>query len=216
MRLKVVTIAIVLMQNLGIVAADSPSISATVSAGQLTVTALSSGGSVAVSGLTAHNERGMLSKQSIARVLTDDDRDGRIVYAPAAGIPFQSVFVVVDLVGGTTTVVAPEGYSVDHHEIGRAALKKDQDGLVSALELDQLHAEILIVRPGEGAWVIAAHDGGGGSADGIADGRLSIQFEQARSLVDPDQKAPKKLKKGDVLAVIDPAHFEVRTVTVQP
>lgn len=212
MRLKVVAIAIVLMQNLGIFAADSPSISATVSARQLTVTAISPGGSVALSGLTAHNERGMLSKQSIARVLTDDDHDGRIVYAPAAGIPFQSVFVVVDLASGAIAVVAPAGYSVDHHELGRAALKRDQDGLVAALELDQLHAEILIVRPGQGAWVVAAHDGGGGNAEG----RLTIRFEQARSLGDPDQKAPKKLKKGDLLAVIDTAHFEVRTVTVQP
>ena len=215
MRLKVATIFIALIQNLAIFAADPPPISATVAAGRLTVTALSPGGQVAVSGVTAHNERGMLSKRSITRVLADDDGDGRIVFAPAAGIPFQSVFVVVDLAGGAAAVVAPEGYSVDHHEIRRSALKKDHDGMVTALELDQLHAEILIVRPGQGAWVVAAH-GGGGSADGIAGDRLTIQFEHARSLVAPDAKAPKKLKAGDVLAVIDTAHFEVRTVTVQP
>jgi len=110
--------------------------------------------------------------------------------------------------------VTPEGYEVDHRQIDVSAIKKDADGLAEALEMDGITAELLLVRPKAGAWILRAREGAASDGDRVKNGRLTLLFESAEPLGGGKDKAPKKLKAGDVLAVLDPGRLELRTLTV--
>jgi hypothetical protein len=66
---------------------------------------------------------------------------------------------------------------------------------------------MLVVRPKAGAWRLRAHEGGNGDADQHANGKLRLHAADAIA-VSGDAPAPKRLKKGDVIAIIDPVNLE--------
>lgn len=196
-------------------APDGSSVHITVSSDRLSISGLTPGGGLVLFGISARPLRGVIAKKQIAEILPDADRDGVVAYEPADGIPFRSVWVAIDLATGAYSVAAPEHYALDHAEIQRKALAKDADGLVEALDLDAVRSEVLLVRPGASAWRLHAFEGGSGDGDRTHDGRLRVIFDQFRSLDGSAAKSPKKAKKGDVLALIEPVRLEVRTVVIE-
>lgn len=187
-----------------------------VSPENLSMTGVAPGGQVVVFGMTAHNVRGMLSKKGVAQILTDSDSNGVVTYAPADGIAPRSVWVAVSLATGALAVAAPDDWPLDQREIKLTSLKRDADGLVDALEIDQLRAETLLVRPGDGAWLLGGGQGGSDADNGLRNGKLTLFFDRFQALLENGAKAPKQLKTGDVIAIINPSRFEIRTLTIAP
>jgi hypothetical protein len=208
-------VAAFLLVAVPVLTADTArSLQASLSTEGLSITAATPGGQVVLFGIAVRTERGMLTRRRAAEVVSDPDSDGMIQYHPRGGVPFRSVWVAVDLTNGSSAVASLRGFTVNHHEIELKSLKKGDDGLASALELERLSVELLLVRPGEGVWILRAREGSGGDGDGIRDDKLTLVFEQAEPLGDGKGKAPKKLKAGDVLVALDPGRLDLRTLTV--
>jgi hypothetical protein len=86
----------------------------------------------------------------------DTDNDGRVVL-PALGPPaIHSIWVVVDVASGATTVAAPEGFEIQALEFGPGeGLSGAAPGEVDRLVALREELVVLAVRPGDsgaGAW----------------------------------------------------------------
>jgi hypothetical protein len=181
---------------------------------ELSFTGITPGGDMVLFGIAVHTSTGVLTKYPFALVVSDTDRDGAVDYKPRGGVPLRSLWFAADLENGSFAVLSPEGYELKHREIENRSVKKDTDGLVEALELERGHLEVLLVRPGKGAWILRVREGTSSDGDRVRDGRLTVLFDEATPLGETKEKAPKKLKSGDILAVLDPGHLDLRTLTV--
>jgi hypothetical protein len=146
-------------------------------------------------------------QRSFAEVLTDTDSDGTVVFKPKELLPYRSVVAAVDYGSGAVTIGGPAGYEINMRLPGNA-VKKNAAGDVLEFEDEWLSLIALLVRPGGGAWTASALEGGPGDADGRHDGKLRFKFDDAKTIYGRDA-APKNLKKGDVVVLIEPGQMEV-------
>jgi hypothetical protein len=147
-------------------------------------------------------------------VLSDADQDGSVAFPLEKEAPFKSIWVAVDLVDGRFAIAAPEGYPL--REIGFPADGvRPVGGLLRELRNARGTAEILVVRPGTGAWGLSVADGGPADEDRANDGTLISSLRQAYAIgaspAPPDHFLPK-----DVLVMIDPQRMELYTVSLNP
>lgn len=166
-----------------------------------------------------HGVAGFLPYQlGIAERLTADAA-GEVRYELTRALPPSSVWVVVDVGAGTTSVAAPAGSEVREIPFpGRgipASLRRLEDQR-SALE-------VLWVRPAgdaataaeaSGAWAGRALDGSGRDGDEREDRRLSVRLELLEPL-GASPPAPEQLAPGDVLVGIDAETLEIYTVRLR-
>ena len=172
------------------------------------------GSAVALLGASIRTELGMPAQRMFQELLPDDDGDGIVVYQPRRGVPFRSVWAGVDLATGAVAVTAPEGYELDYQNLQIGTLKNDAEGLAAALELEQYNVYLLLVRPGTGAWIYVGAQGSAKDRGTPNDGRLTAGFDDAEPVGTTTAKAPKHVKRDDVLVVLDPGHLQWRTWTV--
>ncbi len=74
-------------------------------------------------------------------------------------------------------------------------------------------AELLVVRPKGGAWRLAASDGASGDHDRRHDRKLALDFSTAIA-IGSEEPAPARLRKKDVVVLIDSARLRVFTTEV--
>jgi hypothetical protein len=156
---------------------------------------------------------GILRQNSRAEILVDDDRDGLIVYRPAGGIPHRSLWIAIDLDTGERGFVSPSPALNRLLRHSPSLFKRDAEGVLGVYDREQLSADMVIVRPGEGAWRVRAHEGGSGDADRSRNGKLSLASADALAVAGK-APPPRKLRKGDVIALIDPDRLEALIVEV--
>ena len=77
------------------------------------------------------------------------------------------------------------------------------------IEDDRGFVEILLVRPGQGAWGATVGDGGEADDDGIYDGRLTASLDRLRAVGASPAVAPERFSPRDVVVVIDPNRMEI-------
>jgi hypothetical protein len=171
------------------------------------------GGELVLFAGTIGNDRGMATRALITEALVDSDNDGTVTYEATIDIPFRSIWTGVDVATGTIAVAAPDGYDANHAEISAGAFKHDGEG-VAAIEVERFRIDMLLVRPGTGAWIYTGAEGGGKDGDHSRDGRLTALFGDAEAVGGRDAKSPKHLKRGDVVAMLDLSRLELRTLTV--
>ncbi|MEO8218337.1 MAG: hypothetical protein ABI718_14750, partial [Acidobacteriota bacterium] len=120
------------------------------------------------------------------------------------GVPWRSIWAVVDLDTGAMIVATPEGYP--RREITARTRMTPQPGSKGRLELiaaDQSFAEILLVRQGRGAWVLSAAAGGPEDEDGPGNGLLTSRVSRMRAVRSNDPP-PEEILPGDIIVIIDP------------
>ena len=178
--------------------------------------------SVTVDGITA---QGQVVWYSVARevaeddvatlvrrsgVRTDDDGDGRVSWDMEGDVPARSIWVAVDLATGRLAVAAPEGYPLRRvgwrgRGLGRNNARADR------VEDLRTYADVLLVRPGEGAWRLTAGDGSDQDDDGVADGKLAVALDRMRSVEGSAGEAapPERFGPKDVVVLIDPNRMEL-------
>jgi hypothetical protein len=154
-----------------------------------------------------HVEHGVVMNDSKAFTLSDDDRDGTITFPIT--VPFRSVWVAVDLKTGAVATGAPDGFPLRVHEHGEALLRKDAEGGIALIAKAIPRMALLTVRPGVGAWLQRGLEGGRGDDDSKPDGTLSLAFENAKQVGMVKERAPKHLKAGDIVIVVDLGHYSV-------
>jgi hypothetical protein len=173
------------------------------------------GASVVLFSCTRTNLPHSIAVRPAAVVLRDDDNDGVIRYVPQGGVPLRSVWIAVDQGSGEEAVGAQPDFPLSVSPIGSGSLKKDVEGEIATLALGIPRLSLLLVRPGKegGAWMMTAFDGQATDHDGKGDGRVELSFADAKAVVGKDT-APKHLRKGDTVAVIDPGHLDVFVGTI--
>lgn len=172
------------------------------------------GGTVILATCARVSRNGRTHMARTATALRDDDGNGIVQYAPGSLIPLRSVWVAVDLVSGATAAAAPPDFPLSVTEIPSVSFKRNAESAADLLDSDGRRLFMLLVRPGSGAWTLFARDGAGGDEDRSENARLSMQFMDARS-VEGRTAAPKQLKEGDVVVVIDPGHLDVSIARIQ-
>ena len=163
------------------------------------------GSSVVLLGTQRHVSNSVPILSFVAEVLTDEDQDGLVSPELDKDVAWQSLWIAVDPESGDYTVATPEGYSLRQ----RGFPEDLRPGAKSLSELVQ-YANLLVVRPGEGAWFARA----GGDRD--SNGSVSASLDRFEGLGDPPPKKLKNLKPGDTVAMLDHLWLNIAVGIVDP
>ena len=132
----------------------------------------------------------------VIRVVRDDDGDGTVSIEAMVGR--SSVWAVVDYESGEYAVERPEGAAPLRELLDRsngwAAGRAHLDFGVSDLD-------VLVVRPGHGAWTLRCFKGGACDGDGRMDANLRIRLEDMKQLHGSNKTATVVLPRDLVIAV---------------
>lgn len=199
----------------GALSATEHSIHITLEASSLSLSDITPSGRVALFAMSMRQERGMPTLRRFEKVLTDDDGDGSIVFQPGGGVPLRSVWLAVDLTNGSLASASPAGTELNPRAIGSDELVRNAQSAAVALRQERLSVDLLLVRPGTGAWILRAREGGSMDGDHTRNGMLTVTFADAEALDTGSGSAPAQLQPGDVVAAIDPSQFDLLTLTAQ-
>lgn len=145
-------------------------------------------------------------------VLSDDDGDGAVSKDLGQPMPRRSMWVAVDLASGDFDAAAPERFRLQKVGWKGRGLDRRPDGR-DQVEDARPFAEVLVVRPGVGAWTLRLGDGGPGDADGAADGRIAAALDRLEPLAG-SPAPPSRFAPGDVVLLLDPNAMEMVLVKV--
>lgn len=187
-------------------AAQTPSV--TVNEFGVRIAGITPGGSAVVLTTSRGTFRGRLDVRSDARLIHDTDGDGVIQYTPERPVELRSVWAAVDFTTGAYAIAAPPRFPLYVREWQEASFRKDAEGAIVGLGRSIPRLVFLLVRPGQGAWLLRAADGGAGDRDGAKNGDLTVAFEDLVA-VEGKEKAPKNVKAGDAVIAIDPGQLDV-------
>jgi hypothetical protein len=184
----------------------------TASAERLTIEGLAPRASVAILGVAHEPAYYMPFIASRRELLTDDDGDGKIVYAPPRGIAFRSIWIVTDLATGETTIATRLGFKALEMVQRGAGRGHAVDVVGDILDVGRDGVDILLVRPNKGAWTIPIR--GRGTEETTVSGRLRVHVAKLRPVRPSFGSAPPALLPGDVVVMLDPEQLEywLRTI----
>jgi hypothetical protein len=174
----------------------------------LRVQSIASGATVILFSVAREPAGGIARVVSRHERLIDDDADGEIVYEPEAGLVPHSIWMVIEFATGAIAAGGGGGMppSLMHRSGAGEPVPAQVGSAVLAVGREQV--DILVVRPGEGAWARVVRDGGDADADGNADGVLTLDPSKLRPVDETFDPAPAALLPGDVVAVLDAARLE--------
>lgn len=143
-------------------------------------------------------------------VVEDTDKDGTVRLDLGGPVAFRSIWAAVDLASGEYTVASPAGYTPTWIDFPAAGLhgRPGGNGKPDRLAERRYSLELLVVRPGLGAWRQTLGDGDPEDDDHAANGRIEWAVSKGRA-VRGGPPAPVDLDPGDVIVAIDPTRMEV-------
>ena len=145
-------------------------------------------------------------------VRMDDDGDGKVSWDLEGEVPTRSIWVAVDLATGRVAVATPEGYPLRRVGWRGRGLGRD-NARADRVEDLRTYADVLLVRPGEGAWRLTAGDGSDQDDDGAADGKLAVALDRMRPVEGiagaGEAVPPARFGSKDVVVLIDPNRMEL-------
>jgi hypothetical protein len=144
------------------------------------------------------------------QIVKDTARAGIVRLELDREIPFQSIWVAIDLTTGALDVAVPQGYPLRRFEIPASNLRHDESG-DDWIESTRGYVALMLVRPENGAWWSLVGDGGIDDDDGVYDGRLVASLPELREVEGSDFEAPESFAAKDVVIVIDPNAMAVGT-----
>jgi len=144
------------------------------------------------------------------QIVEDNAKAGSVRLELDREIPFQSIWVAVDLTTGALDVAVPQGYPLRRFEIPSSSLRHDESG-DDWIESTRGYVAVMLVRPENGAWWSLVGDGGMDDDDGAYDGRLLASLPELREVEGSDLEAPESFAAKDVVIVIDPNAMAVST-----
>jgi hypothetical protein len=171
------------------------------------VSNVSVAGKVVLFGTSLSTWRNLPLSKAERVVIADDDRDGIIRYKLNYRMPLRSIWIAVDFETGGWAIGGPPGYTVDVQPFPESSLHANAAGEIDSLEQERQAMQVVVVRPGEGAWQIFAAQSRPANAEEAKHGKLKVVFEGAN--VFESSKTLKQLKKGDVVIGLDTRSMQV-------
>jgi hypothetical protein len=193
------------------VAAEPLSVSLTDSTVQVDSTPRST---VAVVGVAQEPANYLWRIASRRELLLDDDGDARLAYTPPHGVAFRSIWIAVDVASGASAMAVPPGFIAEEmHELAVGS-GKAVETVAKTLDISRGRVEILLVRPGAGAWSLSAREGGPDDRDGTPNNRLRVHLQRLLPLRLDYGAAPDALREGDVVVVLDANRMQYWSRTI--
>jgi hypothetical protein len=143
-------------------------------------------------------------------VVADEDGDGQVKLDQP--MVQRSMWVAVDLATGDLDSASPEGFRLNKVNWRGRGVTNRPDGRDS-VEDARAFAEVLVVRPGTGAWILRLGDGSPEDADGAPDGRLEAALDRMTPLAD-SPAPPQRFQRDDVVVLMDPHKMEMTLAKV--
>ncbi len=147
---------------------------------------------------------------------TDTDLDGMVVFEREEPIPEISLWIAVDVATGAYATYAPEDFGVTELDLPAEAVV-EAGGRSPADEFREVArplVEVLLVRPGTGAWIQRAGDGGDTDQDEI-EGEILFPIG-GMTPAGTSPNAPSRYVAGDLLLSIDIDQLELSSLVVPP
>ena len=145
-------------------------------------------------------------------LLRDKSGTGEVRFDFRRPLEPRAVWAVVDLATGAYTIV-PRGVAASMALPGTNEVPKSKHGPrvrhaasdgKSKLEIALPAAELLVVRPGKGAWMGLMADGGPTDDDLRSNGVVVCAPEKLKHVKSKDLLKLDKIRKGDIVIAIDP------------
>ena len=200
-----------------IAAASVPALGVAFSGQSVHVTGVTQNGQLAIVACMREASRQMFVRMTDVQRLLTDSGSGVIDFDLGRVVPTRSIWAVVDLSSGRYTVATPQGFPRLELPFPASALKtKPSEDEDDQLINNHFVLEMLWVHPGDhksaGAWFTRVADGGDSDEDGKNDGKATVSASRFVA-IGSSGAAPRKIKKGDILVMIDP--FEMQFFATQ-
>lgn len=216
MRRKVITLAVVLAFGTLAVAAQEPSpIQIAIEGAQIGATGLTDPGSALLFGVVWEKVPGTVRLSSRAEIVPVSAGAAALDLGPELD-PMRSVWAVVDLASGAYAAAdtSPEEDPLVPGAVPAPTVAPDSQGLYSVLQARHQTVELVVARPGVGAWRHTASDGSLVDEDGAFDGSLAVNLAAALPIgVTPDTFT--KVQDGDLVLGLDPYSGEAFVLEIE-
>lgn len=121
-----------------------------------------------------------------------------------AAVPLKSVWVVADVATGAFSVAAPESFALREVPFPSRGFEVGAPGLVNRLRHTMPYVDLVLIRPGVGAWRLQSFDGAATDRSDEGDGEVVTSLEDLAGIDELATPAPTRFAQDDVLVVIDP------------
>ena len=145
------------------------------------------------------------------REAVDDDRDGAVAIELPRPVPRRSLWVCADVATGTLAVASPITDSPEQTPFSGSGV--DLKGPLGSFAAEGAQKDLFLLRPGDGAWLALAGDGGTSDGDRRTDGRVLASTEAFRG-IGAARGALASLHAGATVVAIDPLSLEFSIVPV--
>ncbi len=135
-------------------------------------------------------------------MVQDADGDGTVLYEVADLERYNSVWLVVDMRNGGSTIAGPAAVQARRRGLPAAALLRRNQGAAAQVRERHSLASFWFVRPGVGAWRTSVGDGSSEDGDAAADGFATALLSQFTP-VGTSPAAPEDFAAGDIVVVLD-------------
>lgn len=136
---------------------------------------------------------------------------GTATFSIDRGITPRSVWIAVDVATGRVAIVTPAGSPYRP----RPSAAKSANARAASIAIDGTSVDLLLIRPGTGAWRLSAGDGAAMDADGLQNQTLTLAAADFEPLAGT-AAAPSELAPHDLLIGIDALRQEYFVTEVQP
>jgi len=129
-------------------------------------------------------------------------------------LPHQSIWLAIDLATGNYATASPAGFAPLALPLGPEALEVRGSGVADRLADVADYAEVLLVRPGKGAWGKAVARGGADDDEGNpGDAAFRLAFDKLEPVPGTAAPSPGKLGAKDLVFVLHPRAMAIGLVT---
>ena len=137
-----------------------------------------------------------------AETLIDVDRDGIVRLDLAVSVPRQGMWAIVDLANGAHAAFSTPGYEPRLIQVNDELLRHDNAGQLKKLEWPFGEIDVLVARPGEGAWRFYASKSS--ALDENRGGSHTLRVDLGTmTAIGSSPEGPGKFRKGDIVAIFD-------------
>jgi len=148
-----------------------------------------------------------------AELLLDEDADGEVRIALDEAVPPKFLAVAVELASGRFAVLTPEGSPAREVAFPAHSLENGPGDRLERLEDEQDYVELLLVRPGVGAWALTTGDGTPTDESPSSDG-LVLTAVTSMEPIGRSGAPPEEYEKDDLLVRVAPRLMEYYAVRI--
>ena len=143
----------------------------------------------------------------------DDDGDGVVDLDIKEKVPWKTVFAAIDFTSGRFAMATPEGFPLLPMTLSEDPVAGER-GVLDRIVVLHRFCDVLLVRPGVGAWGQILADGNKSDEDRLSNSRAMLKISRAVAIADDLPPAPSTIEPGDVVVLIDSQKMESYAVEV--